>query len=175
MSNAKSTVLSGLTKMEARGNTHINVGAVWGWRMLSPRWRGAWGGAMDANSLPLDYSTPNMTKAAVIMTDGDNTMSNSVRSAYGYLSENHLGTTNASTSVTKLNNKLTSVCNSMKSHGIKVYTILFNVPASNTTVINLMKNCASEDDFFFNSPSADTLEKAFQQIGDSLSNLRISK
>jgi hypothetical protein len=63
----------------------------------------------------------------------------------------------------------------MKSHGIKIYTILFDVPASNTTAINLLKNCASQADYFFLSPDSTTLNNAFKQIGDSLSNLRISK
>jgi hypothetical protein len=175
MSNLKSSVLAGIGTMQARGNTHVNLGAVWAWRMLSPRWKGQWGGAMNSNNLPLDYSTPYMNKAVVLLTDGENTMSNSVRSAYGYLSDGRLGTTNSSTAVTKLNTKLTNVCNSMKSHGIKVYTILFDVSASQTTIVNLLKNCASQADYFFLSPDTTTLNNAFKQIGDSLSNLRISK
>ncbi len=175
MSNSKSTVLAGIQTMQARGNTHIDVGAVWGWRMLSPRWRGLWGGAMNTNNLPLDYSSPNMTKAAVILSDGDNTMSSQIYTAYGYLSQGQLGTTNATTAVKKLDSNLLSVCTAMKSHGIKIYTILFDVDASDTNAINLFKKCASADDYFFNSPTNAELEKAFQQIGDSLSNLRVSK
>lgn len=175
MSNDKATVLAGIGTMQARGNTHIDLGAVWGWRMLSPRWRGVWGGTMDANNLPLDYSTPYMEKAVVIMTDGDNTMSSSIFTAYGYLSQAELGTTNATTAVQKLDSDLTAVCTAMKSHGIKIYTILFDVAAGDTNAINLLQGCATEPDYFFNSPTEADLEVAFQQIGDSLSNLRINK
>jgi Flp pilus assembly protein TadG len=172
MTNVKSTIIAGIDNMQARGNTHVNFGAVWGWRMLSPRWRGLWGGAMDANNLPLDYSTPFMNKAVVLLTDGENTMSNSVRSAYGYLSDGVLGTTNGSTAVSRLNTRLANVCNSMKGHNIKIYTILFEENSS--TIVNLMRNCASQTDFYFQSNSAN-LDSAFHAIGDSLSNLRISR
>jgi Flp pilus assembly protein TadG len=172
LTNTKATIIAGIDAMQARGNTHVNVGAVWGWRMLSPRWRGLWGGAMDANSLPLDYSTPFMNKAIVLLTDGENTMSNSVRSAYGYLSEGLLGTTNASTAESRLNTRLANVCTAIKARNIKIYTILFEETGS--TIVNLMRNCASQPDFYFQSNSAN-LNSAFHAIGDSLSNLRISR
>lgn len=170
---SKTTVLNGITAMEARGNTHVNLGAVWGWRMLSPRWRGLWGGEMDANNLPLDYNAPLMNKAIIILTDGMNTMSDSVRSAYGYLSDQRLGTANASSAVNALNSRLASVCESMKAGGIIVYTIAFDNPGS--SVENLLRNCASETDFYFDSPGGSDLQQAFRTIGDSLANLRISK
>ena len=48
---------------------------------------------MDANDLPLAYNTPRMKKAVVIMTDGANTMSAPIRTAYGFLGEGKLGST----------------------------------------------------------------------------------
>ncbi len=173
MISSKSAVLSSIDSMEAVGNTHIGLGAVWGWRMLSPRWRGLWGGSMNASSLPLDYNTPLMNKAAIIMTDGENTMSNSVRSAYWYLSDGRLGTTNGSTAVTRLNTRLTTVCNRMKNNNIIVYTIAFNSPG--TSVENLLRNCATQPDFYFDSPNSADLQQAFRTIGDSLANLRVSR
>ena len=91
----------------------------------------------------------------------------------GFLSAGNLGTTNASTAVTKLNTKLTTVCNSMKAQGILIYTVLFE--ESDNTVKNLLKGCASQADFFFDSPDEETLKKAFRAIGDSLSELRVSR
>ena len=61
----------------------------------------------------------------------------------------------------------------MKANGIIVYTILFD--ETNTTVKNLMKNCASEEDYFFQSATEEELSEAFHAIGDSLSKLRVSK
>lgn len=173
LTSSKSTLVSAISSMTAIGNTHVNFGAVWGWRLLSPNWRGLWGGDMDAKGLPLDYGTKSMSKAAVIMTDGENTMSSSVYTAYGWLSEKNLGTSNASAAVTELNSRLTKVCTAMKNAGIIVYTIAFNDPGS--TIENLLKSCATQPAFYFNSPTSSDLETAFVEIGDSLSNLRISK
>lgn len=169
----KSTINTDIDAMEARGNTHVGLGAVWGWRMLSPRWRGLWGGQMNANSLPLDYNTPLMNKAVVILTDGMNTMDNSSRTAYWYLSDGRLGTTNQNNAVTALNNKLSSVCASMKSHGIIVYTVAFDNPGA--SIENLLRNCASDPSYYFDSPTGSDLQQAFRLIGDSLSNLRLSR
>ena len=66
MTSNKTAILNAISAMVANGNTHTNLGVSWGWRMLSPRWRGIWGGDMDANNLPLDYGTPHMNKALVL-------------------------------------------------------------------------------------------------------------
>jgi hypothetical protein len=159
--------------MVAAGNTHIGLGAAWGWRMLSPRWRGLWGGEMNANALPLDYNTPKMSKAAIIMTDGDNTIDNSNRGGYWYLSNGKLGTTNQSNAETQLDTRLGKVCTSMKNNNIIVYTISFGSVSSASQT--MLRNCASQADFYFPSPSSSDLAAAFQAIGDSLSSLRVSK
>lgn len=173
MSDTKATIQAGIAALEARGNTHVSEGAAWGWRMLSPRWRGLWGGDMDTDSLPLDYDTDLMIKAIVIMTDGENTISNSVDGAYDYLSAGRLGTTNSGAAVTELNNRLSAVCTAMKERGIFVYTVVFAL--NNPSVGTLLQNCASQPDYYFNSPDAASLRQAFRTIGDSLANLRISK
>lgn len=173
MTSSKTTVETAIAAMQARGNTHINLGAVWGWRMLSPLWRGLWGGEMDSNSLPLDYNAPLMNKAVIIMTDGENTMSNSTRTAYWYLSNGRLGTTNQSAAVTALDSRLSQVCTAMKNNNIIVYTVAFNDPGTN--VENLLRNCATQPEFYFDSPNGEELQQAFRMIGDSLSNLRVSK
>ena len=172
MTASKTTVQTAISAMQANGNTHINLGAVWAWRMLSPRWQGLWGGEMNTNNLPLAYNTPLMNKAVVIMTDGENTMSNSSHSAYWYLSDGKLGTTSSSTAVTRLNSRLSTVCTSMKDNNIVVYTVAFRDPGS--SIESLLRNCASQPEFYFDSPTGEELQQAFRMIGDSLSNLRVS-
>lgn len=173
MTASKSTLDNAIDDMVADGNTHIGLGAVWAWRMLSPRWQGLWGGEMDTNNLPLAYNTPLMNKAAVIMTDGENTMSNSSHSAYWYLSDGKLGTTSSSTAVSRLNTRLSNVCTSMKENNIIVYTVAFRDPGSSTE--NLLRNCATQPEYYFDSPTGEELKQAFRMIGDSLSNLRVSR
>ncbi|HSE75527.1 MAG TPA: TadE/TadG family type IV pilus assembly protein [Dongiaceae bacterium] len=176
LTNVKATLTSAINAMQwPNGYTHINVGAVWGWRLLSPKWRGVWGGDMDANSLPLDYDEPLSQKAMILMTDGLNTMYTNSYTAYGLLSDGHLGTTSSqSIAGTTLNTKTKTVCDAVKAKGIIVYTIVFG-DGSDTTAKNMMKACASETDFYFDSPTEDALKTAFQAIGDSLSKLRVSR
>jgi len=181
LTNDRAALDDAIDALTAVGGTHIPTGAVWGWRMLSPNWRGLWGGTMDANSLPLDYNTPLMVKAAIIMTDGQNTMYNTADGAYSYTSNNHVGMTHAGPydssdddeAAEKLDEKLTQICTNMKDQGIIVYTVLFDVDDEDTET--MMQNCATQPDYFFNSPDADALRIAFRTIGDSLANLRISK
>lgn len=174
LTSHKNTVLSAISTLSPNGNTHIVLGASWAWRMLSPRWRGLWGGEMNSEQLPLDYNAPLMNKVVVLMTDGDNTISTSVKGAYGYLSEGRLGTTNSSAAVTELNNRTTQVCNSMKANGVIVYTIAFGTSIGGSAR-TMLQNCASKPDYYFYSPTGADLSSAFRIIGDSLANLRISK
>ena len=173
MTASKTTILDGIDDMQARGNTHIGLGAVWGWRMISPRWRGLWGGEMNTDELPLDYNTPKMNKAVIIMTDGDNTIDNGSRGAYWYLSNGKLGTTNQSTAESRLDTRLGQVCTSMKNNNIIVYTISFGSISSSSQT--MLRNCATQSSFYFASPDNATLQLAFKAIGDSLANLRVSK
>jgi Flp pilus assembly protein TadG len=174
MTANKNALLNSINSMQATGDTIIGEGAVWGWRMLSPRWRSLWGGEMNQNNLPLDYNTPKMHKAVVLMTDGFNTIDNSNRGAYGYLSNGVLGTTDQATAVTEMNNRLLSICTAMKNNNIYIYTIALGADV-NSTSISLLQSCATQPSYYFRSPDSATLQSAFHAIGDSLSNLRVSQ
>ncbi len=70
---SKTTILDAIDEMAPwhRGGTMSNLGLAWGWRVLSPRWRGLWGGDTP-DELPLDYHTVNMHKVVILLTDGNN-------------------------------------------------------------------------------------------------------
>lgn len=170
----KSTVVAAVNNMVAVGNTHIDLGMGWAWRMLSPRWQGLWGGQMDTNGLPLAYHAPLMNKVVVLMTDGDNTIDNGSRGAYWYLSDGHLGTTVQSTAETELNTRTTNICASMKAQGIIIYTVALGT-GFNASSLSMLQNCATKPEFAFVSPTTTQLQVIFQTIGDSLANLRISQ
>lgn len=173
MTNVKSKITTGINAMAAQGSTMINLGAVWGWRMISPRWRGYWGGDMAANSLPLNYGTKNMQKAVIIMTDGENSFSPNNYTAYGALADGRLGYTSQGSAETELDTRLTTVCTSMKTAGVIVYTVAFNNPDSSTK--SMLQGCATSSSYYFDAGNTSALNAAFQTIGSSLSNLRVSK
>jgi von Willebrand factor type A domain len=174
MTNNKSTLTTAINAMVAQGNTLINQGLQWGWNMISPRWQGQWGGTMGANGLPLAYNTPGMSKAVILMTDGINTIDNGSHSAYWFLQDNKLGTTDSNTAVTDLDNKALSICTAMKNAGIYVYTIALGTDTTADSLA-LLQNCATGPNYYFNSPSTSQLQGVFNTIGDSLANLRVSQ
>lgn len=173
LTSSKTRLIDAIDAMWADGVTHINLGAVWGWRMLSPRWRGLWGGQMATDGLPLDYDEPLLTKVMILLSDGDNIIHNSARGAYWYLNNGRLGTTNQNNAQHELDDRTEDVCDAMKQEGIIIYTIAFGNPGNKAEA--LLEACASTSDFYFDSPTNEALEQAFNEIGDSLANLHISK
>ena len=162
--------------MEPRsyGGTMINVGLVWGWRALSPRWRGLWGGDTPAD-LPLDYDEPNMQKAIILLTDGENMMGYNEMTAYRELQDGMLGTTWQSAAENELDSRTAETCAAVKAAGIRLYTITFQ--QNDPGVQTLMRNCASapHEDHYYDSPTNETLRQAFKDIAGKLSKLRISE
>ncbi len=152
------------------GGTATNFGAVWGWRTLSPRWRGLWSGAPA--KLPLDYKTAQMQKVIVVLTDGENQLVYDQYTSYGFPSA--LGYRRTSDSTSMLNTRTTAVCNAMKdaSREILVFTIMFG-KGNDSTAKNLLKSCASDATMYYDAVSNDDLKKAFKAIGGQLASLRI--
>ena len=175
LTNDKSDLGAAIDELlNPRGNTHTNVGAVWGWRLLSPDWRGDWGGAMDDNNLPLEYDEPLSQKVMILMTDGDNTMPTSFATAYGFINEDHLvSNDDPDDAADVLDDKLLEVCTAMKEQGIIIYTIGLGDELDAT--LPLLKSCASVGDYFFDARTTEELFAAFNTIGDALSKLRVSK
>jgi len=173
MTNDKDKVLAAINSMQAAGSTMIDLGMAWGWRMLSPRWRGLWGGDMDANKLPLDYNTPTMNKVVILMTDGDNSFGSNNYTGYGVLSDGRIGTTNTNTANTTLNTRTTAICNSLKANNVIIYTIALGADL-NTTSLNMLKACATKPSDYFQSPTTDALQSSFEAIAAQLNSLHIT-
>ncbi len=177
----KNKVLTEVNAMTAGGSTLIDVGMAWGYRMLSPNWRGLWGGEMDSNNLPQNYNTPLMNKVVILMTDGMNQLDPNNFTAYKYLDSGVLGTTNYTTANSTLDTRTLAVCTAMKQNGVLIYTIGFGTNGNNdptdATSVNgpLLQACASKPEYYFLAPTNTQLTTAFEQIGDSLANLRVSQ
>ena len=180
LTNSRATLEAAISTMTPWfGNgTMANLGAVWGWRVLSPT-------PPFTEGKP--YDDPKINKVLVILTDGVNIFSgvsnrcsffanpryNSQYTGYGYASEGRLGTTNRFVAQQELNNRLASTCENIKAEGITIYTIVFQL--NDITIQNLFRNCASDPEKFFNSPDNQQLSEAFRSIGAELRNLRIAE
>jgi len=166
LTNNRTTLESEISAMSSLGSTHINVGAAWGWRALSPEAPFTEGAS---------YADPDWNKAAIILTDGDNRMIDNYYSAYGYISDGNLGTTSsANAAEDELDSRLLETCTGMKDAGITVYTIAFGTSIGASTA-TLLSDCATSADNYYESPDAATLTLAFRAIGAELKNLHISQ
>lgn len=163
------------------GETNIPIGLMWGWHTLSPE-----GPFADGVS----YTTPKTTKIIVLMTDGANTMNdtlgannanNSNYHGYGYLWQNKLGTTSSGSTTTKMNERMVApttapnqeaLCANIKAKGIKIYTVGVGV---DSTSVSLLTKCATASDYYYDVDSqAGNLDAAFSAIAGKIDNLRIS-
>ncbi|MBM3618068.1 MAG: pilus assembly protein [Alphaproteobacteria bacterium] len=180
----KATVQSAIDALVPwrRGGTMSSEGMAWAWRVISPKWRGMWGNP----DLPLDYNTPLMSKAVIMMTDGVNEIYTGVYpylgsdyTSYGHIQQKKMGNTVDTTAegITAVNSKFASICTAMKAQNIIIYTVTFQL--NNSTASNnartMFRNCASKPEYYFDSPDGATLRQSFRQIGDSLANLMISR
>lgn len=170
LTNNRNLIEVNIDDMVAAHLTHIPIGLAWGWRTLSP------GAPYTEGSL---YSDEDTIKALVLMTDGENTISGnsthnlSTFTGYGYLAKARLGTTSASTAETRLDQKTARLCTNVKNAGIRLYTIAFQV--SDTTTLNLLRDCASSPENFFATSTGAALSDAFRAIASELASLRLSR
>ncbi len=180
LTNVKSTITTALSKMQAQGNTVIPEGLAWGWRVISP-------GIPFTEGVA--YDDPDTIKVIIVLTDGRNDVSGggngsykSVFTSYGYADNGHIGSTNGSNAEATLNTKLTTLCSSIKANldddpsdqDIIMYTIGFGI-TSGSTIDNIMSGCASDPGKFFNTPSPEDLQSAFENIALGLNKLRLAK
>lgn len=165
MTKTQRAVVDGLGRMTAQGTTFIDVGMVWAWRMLSPRWRGAWGSEMNADALPRDYDAKGARKAVVLVTDGANGITNGFYTAYGYLSQGRLGTTDRAEAEAALDARLATTCDSLKAKGVRVFTIAYD---SFKDGRKRLEACASRPEDAFEARGPAGLPEAFDGVRRAL-------
>jgi hypothetical protein len=146
LTNNRTALKTQIDSFDPSGWTAGQLGAAWGWYMLSPNWSSIW----PAASRPKAYDAANLTKAVIIMTDGV------FNTAYAH--------DDSAPAALK-------ICDEMKLLGITVYTVAFQAPAEAEATL---RTCATTDGHFFNAESGDALRDAFKSIGGALSSLRIS-
>lgn len=146
----RGNLLKTITGLKAGGETYIPSGLMWGWATLSP-------------GEPFNEPTnaQNTTKRyLVLMTDGANTKSPNY--------PDHKG------SDPVLADTLTAeLCTNIKAAAIEIFTIAFDVDTD--TIRDLLRNCASTTDKYYDAANATQLSDAFENIAKQMANLRIVK
>lgn len=138
--------------LSASQNTYIPAGLAWGWRLL------------EANNPygDLTKKEAKLQRAMVLMTDGKNTLSLN--------QPMHNGNDEAAANV------LTSeLCELIKNENIQLYTVAYKFDGGDATAKSIVKNCATSSSMFFDAQNTADLEKAFENIGQSLFSVRLSR
>lgn len=178
LTNDYDRLRTAVDNMIASGNTNVPLGTMWGWHTLSPNAPFGDGRA---------YGTTRLTKIIIIMTDGENVMSDAgnpnrgVYNGLGYIYQNRLGITSGTDSQrrTAMDNRfdhptagVEDMCGNMKDQDIEVYTVAVQVDGTAQT---LLRRCATDDDHYFPVDSASGIGAAFDRIAGAIENLRISR
>lgn len=174
------------------GGTNIPVGLAWGWRMLSPNYRGLWGGPTPATQ-PIDYNTALVDKVVVLLSDGKNQVlegglpgctgshgsygcapTESEYTGYGRLTGGGLNATSTTGAETESNSRVAAMCAQMKAapRNIIIYTIMLEEP--DPAISAVFQACATKPEYYFQATSGD-LTSVFKKIANQLSNLRLSQ
>lgn len=170
LTTSKSTIISMVQGLPAKGGTNILEGLMWGWRVLSP----------DAPFTEgREYSDAENTKYLILMTDGENwhqARSNHNKSTYhsfGYAANGRLGSTHSTSAlIAQMNTKTTAACENAKAAGLKIYTVAFRL--DDTATRQMLADCASKTTSAFVAADGTALVQAFESIAREISKLRIA-
>jgi hypothetical protein len=172
LSSAKEDLKTEITNLQDGGATAGHIGLAWGWYILSPNFASLWPTA----SQPGAYDDEEVVKVIVYMTDGV------FNTAYckGASSQDYSGAsgTNIPCNATNgsPNSQTESLCAGIKADpgpDIEIFTILFDV--TNTAIEEMLEECATDDEHYFDADNNQQLIDAFDAIGGFVSDLRLAE
>ncbi len=171
LTNAKGDVLAAIDRMVHWNGSGTNVaeGLAWGWRVLSPGAPFTEGAAYG-----------KIRKVLVLMTDGTNNIDPSPDgaiwsdySAYGYLNSGVVPDVTYDAFRQHTDARMTDVCQNAKNAGITIYTVAFGIVDQQT--LNKLEACASKPPYAYAPGTQTELVEAFNAIGASLTELRLTE
>ncbi len=159
LTNIRGQMISAIQAVKnPSGNTDLAVGLHWGWALL-----GISGSPFTGDGTePPKQGEGQLVRALVLMTDGANTQHDA--DAY-----------QGALSASKLDDRTKTIAQRIKDEGVVIYGIQFGYKSGPQEA--LMKQVASGPGapYYQYAPDAASLQTAFQEIGNHLSKLRLSK
>ncbi len=154
LTDSQNTINENIDAMNAVGETYIPSGLVWGWNLIDPD------EPLKGAKTKAEMAERKGVKSVVLMTDGENTKSPD----YPY----HWGS-----DVVQAGKITAQLCANMKADGISIYTVAFKVTKQSSK--DLIANCASSNLQAFDATDSASLMAAFNEIGNSLAQIRFTK
>ena len=164
----KQKLLDAIEAFRADGVTAGGIAAQWGYYMLSPNWRPAIQNAALGDG-PADYNAKKVAKVAILMTDGQ------FNTAFAGIEGSPQMAQGA-----KAREYAENICTNMKTSGIAVFTIGFDLPAGEAgEARGVLKDCASKDTgsmrHFYDVSTGPELKAAFAEIVRNTEQLALTK
>lgn len=150
------------------GGTVTAQGVIWGWRTLSP-------------AFPFAEGEPygEVTKIMVVMTDGRNELVSSNNSAlgshysaYGHLAGGRFPSQSISSAREYIDERTLAACANAKEAGVLIYTVTFGLDSNSEA---MWDTCATEESMAYHVNSSSDLIGAFNDIADSVGELRLTQ
>lgn len=148
--------------LQAVGGTYLDIGMIWGGRMMSPQ--GMWKSLV--NDEPSNGG--EVSRHIIFMTDGQMEPAYHVPQAWGMeFWDRRVTTDGTSGDASRHTQRFLATCEAIKDKGIRVWVIAFTSGLSSD-----LTTCASDDSSFTASSSGE-LNAAFQEIAKQVGELRV--
>jgi hypothetical protein len=144
-----SSLTTAVNAMSAGGTTNQPIGLAWGWQTLTNS------APFSPGSLPQDTQ-----KVIIILSDGLNTQDR----WYG----------DGSNQATGVDGRMTLVCAAAKADGAIIYSGFVDIAGTSGNSA-VMQSCATDSSKYFDLTTSASISAAFQQIGQQITNLRVSQ
>ncbi len=148
LQNDPATLEDAIDALQAGGTTSVDLGARFGATLLDPSMRPVIDTMIDngvvpdeMSGRPFDWNDDRVERALILMSDGENCCG-------------------ARFNRTLQDRNTRAVCEGLRANDVMVYTVAFDAPQG---AIDLMEDCASSANHFFNS-DGDGLVAAFEGI-----------
>jgi hypothetical protein len=150
--------------------TNVSEGLAWAMRVLSP------GEPYDQG---VDFSTSTTSKFVVVFTDGENNVfgassepiNKSDYGSYSFVDQGRMGA-DRSKALTQVNAWTLEICNTLKSQGVEVFTVLLG--ADTEANRKLYSACASTPKNYYPTSDVNKLEAVFKEIAVKLAQLYVT-
>lgn len=149
-------------KLKPEGSTYLDIGMIWGGRLLSPQ--GLW--QSTVNDEPDNGG--EVSRHIIFMTDGIMEPNYDIQSAWGIeWWDRRVTDDGSSNDAARHTQRFRAVCEAIKDKNIRLWVIAFTSGLSND-----LKACAS-DNSSFSAANSSELNKAFQEIAKQVGELRV--
>lgn len=161
LSSDKTELITKLEAMAVRGDTYIPAGLTWAYRLMTPQTP-----FTQAGPFP-DAQNRGTAKTIVLMSDGANSRSPRYRNNKSIGKDHFGGNTN------QANQYTAEACTEIKSKGIEIYTIAFEV--TDTDTIDMLRLCATSNDHAYVATDAALLKESFKVIASEFKTVRLKR